>query len=75
VSIHLDQSQDAVLIYKVKGQVVSRCLADEELLFFKQLKKSTHLLQAIEAVHGSIDEQALAAVLGFCFEQALLVNG
>lgn len=75
VSIHLDQSQDAVLVYKTRGQVVSRCLADEELLFFKQLKKSTHLLQAIEAVHGSIDEQALATVLGFCFEQALLVNG
>ena len=74
VSIHLDQSQDTVLIYKTGGQIVSRCLTDHEALFFNQLKKSSHLLQAIEVVHGSIDEQVLAAVLRFCFEEELLVN-
>ncbi|GHA13062.1 hypothetical protein GCM10008090_23460 [Arenicella chitinivorans] len=75
VSIHLGQSQDTVLVYKCRGQVVDRCLEDHETLFFKQLKKSTHLLQAIEALHGSIEEHTLATVLGFCFDQDLLVNG
>ena len=72
VSIDLAQSQDILLVYKL-GHVVS-CLQleQEQASFIQEIEKSENLLQAIEALQGSILADSLSTALSLVFEVRLL---
>jgi len=72
VAINLNQSQDSLLVYKTGHDVVTRVLDDQETAFLKEIQKSENLLQAIEALQGSILPETLSATLGLMFEARLL---
>ena len=72
VSIDLNQSQDNLLVYKDGFSVQTKVLNQDELLFYKTIKKSENLLQAIEGVSGSILPDTLSSLLGLVFTDQLL---
>jgi len=72
VSIDLNAGGDVVLIYKQAHIVYHRQLSRDEAVFFQEVKKSENLLQAIEVLSGSIDQEALTSSLSFMFEARLL---
>jgi len=72
VSIDLNQSQDNVLIYKLGHQVHSLEIGREKAIFIQELEKNGNLLQAIEALQGSISADSLSSTLSLVFETKLL---
>ena len=72
VSISLDQSSDTLLVYKLGYEVHTQILADALYLLLSEVQKANNLLQAIDALSGSIESQDLSACLGFVFENQLL---
>ncbi len=73
VDISLDQSRDAILVYKREQQVICRCLNEEEKQFFMQLEKSDSLSQALAALRGRLPAEALSEVLAFALADQLPV--
>lgn len=72
VAINLDQSKDTLLVYKQGYEVQTQILSDSWYLLLSEVQNSKNLLQAIEALSGSIEPQDLTACLGFLFEKQLL---
>ncbi len=72
VSISLDQSCDSVLVYKHDEMVDSLTLNQAMMLILKKLQEYGNLLQAIEALSGSLDSNDIASSLSFIFEKQLL---
>lgn len=72
VAIDLGQSQDSLLVYKQHFEVKTRVLSQEEASFLTILQNSDSLLQAIEALGGSISPESLSAALAMVFELGLL---
>jgi len=74
VSIDLSDSQDTLIVYKKDFEVQTKVLDQNELVFLKTIDESDNLLQAIEAVGGSIEPEAVSLVLSFVFENNLLMR-
>lgn len=72
IDISLDQSRDAILIYKREQQVICRCLNEEEKQFFMQLEKSDSLAQTITALQGRLPAKSLSEILAFALADQLL---
>ncbi len=72
VAISLDQSRDALLVCKLGHEVQTHVLNDSLRVLLLEVQNSKNLLQAIEALSGSIKPQELTACLGFLFEKQLL---
>ncbi len=73
VSIHLDQSQDNLLVNKRGFKVNLASLNNAQVALIGKIKEFGNLLQAIEALGGSIEANELSAAMGFIFENQLLV--
>jgi len=74
VSISLDQSQDALLVYKQNHKVYTVQLTEPLLVMLKEIEKTQNLLQAIESLSGSIESNQLSTSLSFLFEKQLLCH-
>ena len=78
VSIDLAQGGDILLVYKLGFKVLTRELRAEEAsnmsLFFDVLRNSENLMQAIDAVSGSLAPQAISEMLALIFELRLLAR-
>lgn len=72
VVISLDQSCDTLLIYKQGYDVGADIVGSDLNLLLLEIKKVNNLLQAIEALSGSIESHELSTSLGFLFEKKLL---
>ena len=72
VSIDLNGGGDTVLIYKQGHIVHHRQLSEDEVIFLNEIKKTENLLQVIEGLSGSIEQEALSTTLSFMFEAKLL---
>jgi len=72
VSIDLSQSQDSLLVYKLDHEVSSLKLAPEQALFIQGIEENENLLQAIEALQGSISADTLSSTLSLVFDARLL---
>jgi len=74
VAIDLGQSSDSILVYKEHHAVKSRLLSEEEDIFMTALHNSENILQAIEALGGSLSPEVLSANLALTFELRLLAE-
>lgn len=74
VSIDLGQSQDSLLVYKFQQQPQTRILSSADTLLLNNLRLSENILQAIEALGGSVSAEQLAASLAMVIELQLLAN-
>ncbi|MEO0367566.1 MAG: DUF692 family multinuclear iron-containing protein [Pseudomonadota bacterium] len=74
VSINLNQGGDRLLVAKVGHQSKSCQMTEAQYKFVEKLRKSDNLLQAIEALQGSIEAQELSDCLSLVFENTLLVE-
>ena len=72
MSIDLSQSQDTLLVYKLGHEVRSLTLDQEQALFIQGIEKNENLLQAIEALQGSISADTLSSTLSLVFDARLL---
>ncbi|GAA6137872.1 hypothetical protein NBRC116583_16190 [Arenicella sp. 4NH20-0111] len=72
VEVTLDQSSDTILIFKRDSVVQAEIISDELANTLAQIRKSENLMQAIDALAGSIDSNDVSANLGFVFENTLL---
>ncbi len=72
VSIDLNQSQDTLLVYKLGHEVRSLTLDQEQALFIQGIVKNENLLQAIDALQGSISADTLSSTLSLVFDARLL---
>lgn len=72
VLIDLTQGGDGILVYKNGFEVNHRVLGPEEIAFLNAIKEKGNLLQAIEHSTGSIEIDALSAMLTFILENKLL---
>ncbi|RBP48691.1 DUF692 family multinuclear iron-containing protein [Arenicella xantha] len=73
VSIRLDQSQDALLIYKQNHAVESWLLDSASTVLLTAIQDSNSLLQAISAVEGVIPPTQLSSALAQILERRILV--
>jgi len=74
VSINLSDSQDNILVFKSGYEVMCRNVDPEHAIFIDQLRKSENLLQAINALQGSIREEVLSSALALVLECQLLAE-
>lgn len=72
VGLSLDQSQDKILVCRPQFMVETRSLSQDQFTFIQEIQISENLLQAIEALQGSISAEDLSAALGLIFELSLL---
>jgi len=72
IGVDLNQSADLILVCRPAYQVISLVISEDQLVFLKQLQKSENLLQAIEALEGSLLPESLSNALSFVFEYSLL---
>ncbi len=72
VSIDLSQSQDTLLVYKLGHEVRCLTLDQEQALFIQGIEKNENLLQAIDALQGSISADTLSSTLSLVFDARLL---
>ena len=72
VNVDLNQNQDNVLVYKKEHIVESIVCSDEQMLFLQEIAKQQNLLQAIEALQGSIPAETLSTTLSLVFAATLL---
>lgn len=74
VVIDLHQSQDNLLVYKMQHEVRTQTLDADQARFVGTLQKSKNLLQAIEALQGSIAPEGLSSSLTMVFDCKLLAQ-
>lgn len=72
VGIHLNQSQDDILVYKDVHVVRSLVISSEQMMFMQEIQRNGNLLQAIEALQGSIEADTLSATLSLVFDAKLI---
>jgi len=72
VSIDLGQSQDNILVYKIDHEVRTMLLTKDQTKFIVTLQDSANLLQAIEALQGSLSPDDLSSSLALVFECQLI---
>ena len=72
VSVNLNQSQDNILVYKNGHIVESLVISSEQYSFMQEISKHGNLLQAIEALQGSIEAEVLSATLSLIFDAKLI---
>lgn len=72
VGVDLRQSQDSLLVYKHGKEVMTRLLTQDQALFLSALSNCNNLLQAIEALQGSMSSESMSAAVAMIFELSLL---
>lgn len=72
VGVNINQSQDDILVYKNAHVVESLLISSEQMAFMQEIQKKRNLLQAIDALQGSIDADTLSATLSLVFEAKLI---
>lgn len=73
VNIDLSQSQDHLLIYKSGFEVKTEVLSSEQTIVFDSIQNNDNLLQAIEALQGSISAETMSSTLALVLEHRMLV--
>ena len=72
VAVDLGQSQDQIVVYK-NGFVVETLLVTiEQMRFMQEIIKKGNLLQAIEALQGSVEADTLSTTLSLIFDVKLI---
>ena len=74
VSIRLEQSQDDILVHKSAYEVTSQTLSPESFDFVQKINECENLLQAIEALQGSMSPESLSNALTLAFDLQLLCD-
>lgn len=72
VAVDLSQSQDQIMVYKNGFAVEQQLVTIEQMTFMQEITKKGILLQAIEALQGSIEPDTLSATLSLIFDAKLI---